>query len=359
MKILKRILKVLLALIAILVLCFAGLIIYALASDYKPAASDLLAVPDNPATLKDSLEINLLTWNIGYAGLDKDMDFFKDGGTKVITPKNRCLENISGICDFLKKNDSIDFFLIQEIDRKSKRSYRIDEYERISKVLPAYHPFFAKNYDVFFVPVPPSQPMGKVLSGLATFSKYIPENSTRYSLPGDFGFPTQLFYLDRCFMVNRYKLVNGKELVLINTHNEAFDESGEIRKAQMEKLKEYVLNEYVSGNYVIIGGDWNQYPPDLKPSFAHDKSFTGKVGNFNLRGIEATYMPAEWKWIFDPSTPSVRTDMAAYQASVTPTSICDIFLVSPNIKSLGVKGCDLGFTFSDHNPVIVKVKLGQ
>jgi endonuclease/exonuclease/phosphatase family metal-dependent hydrolase len=357
MKAVKRILKVFFALVIAALTLFIGLIVYAVVSDYKPADKILIENNDNPSVIKDSSVISLLTWNIGYAGLDKDMDFFKDGGTKVITPKNRCLENIAGISDFIKKNDSIDFILIQEIDRKSKRSYRIDEYEKIAGLLKDHHPFFAKNYDVFFVPVPPSQPMGKVVSGIATFSKYIPENSTRYSLPGDFGFPTQLFYLDRCFMVNRYKVENGKELVLINTHNEAFDENGEIRKAQMEKLKEYVINEYKSGNYVIIGGDWNQYPPDLKPEFPGNKAFTGVVGNFNLRGIEADYMPAEWKWLFDQTTPSVRTLMAAYDPATTPVSICDIFLVSPNVEALKVKGCHLGFAWSDHNPVLVQLKL--
>ncbi len=110
---------------------------------------------------------------------EKDMDFFYDGGTKVITPENNCRENISGIGDFLSANDTIDFIFLQEIDKDSKRSYRINEYENISKLLRGYNPSFALNYDVFFVPVPPSKPMGKVVAGLAVFSKYTPESSTR------------------------------------------------------------------------------------------------------------------------------------------------------------------------------------
>jgi len=357
MKTLKRILKSLLIIIALLVLSFIGLIVYAVATDYKPEDKELIAQVENPSVLKDSLSISLLTWNIGYAGLDKDMDFFKDGGTKVITPEDKCLDNISLIGDFLLKNDTVDYILLQEVDRNSKRSYRVDQYEKMAGILSGHHSFFAKNYDVFFVPVPPAKPMGKVLSGIAIFSKFAPESSTRYSLPGDFGFPTQLFYLNRCFMVNRYSIENGKELVLINTHNEAFDEGGNIRKAQMERLKEFILNEYNSGNYVIVGGDWNQYPPDFKPDFAGNKEFTGQIGNFNLVGIEPDYMPGEWKWIYDPSTPTFRTLVAAYDPATTPTSVCDIFLISPNIESVSVKCHHLGFTNSDHNPVITQVKL--
>jgi endonuclease/exonuclease/phosphatase family metal-dependent hydrolase len=357
MKILKIFFKGVLILIAALALCVIGIIVYAVISDYKPKDKEIISQSDHPSLLKDSHTFSLLTWNIGYAGLDKDMDFFYDGGTKVITPENNCRENISKIEDFLISNDSIDFIFIQEIDRDSKRSYRIDQYQRLSEKLSGYDHSFAKNYDVFFVPMPPSNPMGKVLAGMAIFSKFTPELSTRYSLPGHYAFPMQLFQLDRCFIVNRYKIENGKELVLINTHNEAFDKGGNIRKAQLERLREFVLNEFKSGNYVITGGDWNQSPPDFKPAFTANKGFTGLVGNFNLVGIESNYLPGDWKWIYDPATPSFRTEMAAYDPATTPTSVCDIFLISPNIESVSVKCQHLGFTNSDHNPVIIKVKL--
>jgi endonuclease/exonuclease/phosphatase family metal-dependent hydrolase len=354
---LKRILKIFLIIIALLIIGFAVLIVYAVASDYKPEDKKLIAQPDNPSMLNDSVCYSLLIWNIGYAGLDKDMDFFYDGGTKVITPENNCQQNISGIVDFLKNNDTIDFILLQEVDRDSKRSYHIDEYEKIASSLSDHKAFFAKNYDVFFVPTPPSKPMGKVKSGIAAYSKFTPVSSTRFSLPGDFGFPTQLFYLDRCFMVNRFKIENGKELVLINTHNEAFDESGDIRMAQMANLKEFILNEYDSGNYVITGGDWNQYPPEFKPAFSDNEAFTGQIGNFNLVGIESDYMPGDWKWVFDPAAPSFRTLLTAYDPATTPTCICDIFLISPNIETVSVKCHHLGFANSDHNPVIIQVKI--
>jgi endonuclease/exonuclease/phosphatase family metal-dependent hydrolase len=197
--------------------------------------------------------------------------------------------------------------------------------------------------------------MGEVNAGIATFSEFIPVSATRYSLPGVFGFPVQLFMLDRCFLVNRYKVENGKELVLINTHNEAFDE-GDIREAQMERLREFVLNEYNSGNYVVAGGDWNQYPPDFKPAFSDNKSFTGQIGNFNLMGIESDFMPGEWQWVYDPATPSFRTLLASYDPVTTPTSVCDFFLISPNLESVSVKCHHLGFENSDHNPIIMQAK---
>jgi len=350
MKILKKILTAVEIIIIVLVLGFIGLIVYALISDYKPEEKETIAQSDNPSILQDSISITLLTWNIGYAGLDKEMDFFYDGGTKVITPEANCRENIAEIGNYLKKNDTIDFIILQEVDRKSKRSYKIDEFADISEKLTGYKSFFAKNYDVFFVPMPLSNPMGKVVSGIATFSKYTPGSSVRFSLPGDFGFPTQLFYLDRCFMVNRYKMTNSKELVLINTHNEAFDE-GDIRRAQMEMLKGFIINEYNSGNYIIAGGDWNQCPPGFKPAFQENQVNTAQMV------MESDYLSTGWIYVFDPESPSNRSVVAAYDPSTTTTTVIDFFILSPNLEPVSVKCLNLGFEYSDHNPVIVQVKL--
>src|SRR4030042_1642253 len=128
MKILKKILKVLAAIVIFLVLFFAGIIIYALISDYKPEEKIILFSNSDSGMLADTIEISLMTWNIGYCGLDKEMDFFYDGGTKVATPETQCLENLDAVRKFISGNDTIDFFLIQEIDRGSKRSYRTDQY---------------------------------------------------------------------------------------------------------------------------------------------------------------------------------------------------------------------------------------
>ncbi len=350
MKILKRVFKAILIVLILFIVGFICLVLYAVISDYKPGATAIITKSDKPSVLEDSMVITIMTWNIGYAGLDSEMDFFYDGGTKVITPEDKCLENIEGISNFVKRNDTIDFIILQEVDRKSRRSYKIDEYEYIAEKLSGFNKFFAKNYDVFFVPTPVTNPMGKVLSGIATYSKYTAISSERYSLPGDFGFPTQLFYLDRCFMVNRYKLASGRELVLINTHNEAFDE-GDIRKAQMDMLKEFILNEYGKGNYVIAGGDWNQCPPDFKPAF------TGNQINTSQMVMESDFLTPEWKWVFDPAAPSNRTVVAAYDTETTTTTVIDFFLVSPNIEPVSVKCHHLGFANSDHNPVIMKVSL--
>lgn len=349
MRTVKKFLRGVIYIIILLWVLFFGIIIYGAITDYKPDEKVIVEENNSVSSLNDSLTMSILTWNIGYCGMDEGMDFFYDGGTKVRTSRKNFEANLSAVTEFLGQNDTVDFILLQEVDRKSKRSYRTDEYEIISDQLKVASSQFAINYDVFFVPVPPSSPMGKVYSGIATLGRMTPKNSIRYSFPGEYGFPKQVFMLDRCFMVNRYPLSNGKELLIINTHNEAFD-AGHIRRTQMEYLRSFMVDEYSKGNYIIAGGDWNQSPPDFNPSYQDE------VNTYQMM-LESDFVPFEWTWAYDNTTPSNRTVTAPYNPEVTATTVIDFFLLSPNVRSISVKCIDLDFRNSDHNPVILRANL--
>lgn len=346
----RKILKAAIILIIILWATFFGIILYAIISDYRPEPEINLIKSETPGKIDEGNPITIMSWNIGYAGLDDEMDFFYDGGTKVRPSQEQYNENIGSIAGFLRDNDSLDFIFLQEVDRKSRRSYKNDQYEKFQTSLPGKSSQFAVNYDVFFVPVPPSNPMGKVLSGISVFGDVEPESSTRYSFPGKYSFPKQLFMLDRCFIANRYPLENGKELVLINTHNEAFD-TGDIRKAQMDFLRDFLITEYNKGNYIIAGGDWNQSPAGFIPQF------NGNVVNTNQMMLEKGFLPEDWTWAYDNKKPSNRTVTGPYRPKVTATTVIDFFLLSPNVETVSVKCKNLEFENSDHNPVFLVARL--
>ncbi|MCF8366305.1 MAG: hypothetical protein K9H16_11020, partial [Bacteroidales bacterium] len=294
-----------------------------------------------------------LSWNIGYAGLGKEMDFFYDGGKQVRPSKSLNQSYLNSILEFLGQNKEVDFILLQEVDEKSGRSYRINQVEKIAETLPKHAFSFAKNYDVPFVPVPPTNPMGLVKSGLVSFAKYTPFESERRSFPGNYAWPTSLFMLDRCFLVQRFKTSGNTELIVVNTHNSAFDD-GQLRKGQLDVLKKFALNEYLNGNYVIIGGDWNQNPPGFDPGQIN----TGNIVSKNDQGnISSTLMPPGWVWAFDPLIPTNRSVVAPYQEESTLTTVIDFFLLSPNISLEKVTGINLNFESSDHNPVLIEILL--
>ena len=348
----RKFLKICAIILLVPVVIFAIVIGFATLTDYRPDVSEVFPnLKSTSDTLPDSAAINLLIWNIGYCGLDKHMDFFYDGGTKVRTPEEQLRFNYSAISRFLQTDDSVDMILLQEVDVRSKRSYRINEVQQFTEVLNEYSAYYGKNYDVFFVPVPPAHPMGAVNSGLLSLSRINPATTARYTFPGQYGWPKRLFMLDRCFMVMRFPVSNGKELLVINTHNEAYDD-GSIRDQQMSYLKEFLLSEYKQGNYIVVGGDWNQCPPGFKPHFSEDVFDT-----LNNKGVEVNYLPPDWQWVYDANTPTNRRLDIAYSRGKTLTTVIDYFLLSPNVRPLAYKITDLGFENSDHQPVSIKIAL--
>ncbi len=342
--------RIILYLLGILAFLFLVFLVYFTFSDYQPDKIKTLAKNKNSRPLnKDT--VDLLIWNIGYCGLSEDMSFFYDGGEEVRTSEEKTRENLGSAKNYLKNKQTVDFFLLQEVDKRSKRSYYINEFDSISKALPNYKAFFALNYKVPFVPLPPHKPMGIVKSGLATFSLHTPFKVERHPFPGNYAWPKKLFMLDRCFMVAKYSLPGEHELLIINTHNSAYDDGG-LKAIQMEHLKKYISKEYEKGNYIIAGGDWNQYPPDI----SDHKDSSVKYSLNKTTTISEDYMPEGWKWAYDPQTPTNRSLEKPLNEN-TDKTVIDFYLLSPNIEPIQIKTDDLKFKNSDHQPVYLKARL--
>lgn len=334
------------------VLIFGLFLLYSTATWYNPPEKMVLSETQTPDSLSRDSVYSIVSWNIGYSGLGDDMDFFYDGGKKVRDSYGRTVENIDSITQFLKRKSSKTFIFIQEIDLFSKRSYYTNQLDTFSRQLNEFHTL-ALNYKVDFVPIPFSSPYGMVRSGIVIFSHFIPEESVRYAYPGSFGWPTRLFQLRRCMLLNRYPLKGGKELVLINSHMSAFDR-GDMKKQEMKYLKDFISYEFEQGNYVIAGGDWNQSPPGFPlTTFGPDY----KSDSFLLTNVPEGFMPERWKWAFDPTEPTNRYLLKPYKQGETYTCIIDFFLVSPNVEVVKNKTFNLNFRNSDHNPVLMEFRL--
>ena len=269
----------------------------------------------------------------------------------VITPEPLVKKYIDGIYETIDKYKDYDFLLLQEVDINSKRSHNINIVEGILSILPQHNNAFATNYDVRYLPFPWTEPLGKIRSGLLSCSKMLPEESIRVAFPGITDFPRKLFYLERCMIFSRYKLKSGKDLIVINTHLEAYDDGG-VKKEQMKVMKKWVTEEYDKGNYVIIGGDWNIAPPGFDVHKWEKEPVNDTLYKMNN---DANYIPG-WKYAFDENTPTNRKNDKPLN-SKTFTTVIDYFLLSPNIDLIETKGVDAGFQNSDHNPVSMSIKL--
>lgn len=346
------IIKIFFWIIIIVLIAFALFLLYITLTDYRPDSKEIIFQNSN-SKLIDQDTFSLITWNIGYAGLGAEMDFFYDGG-KMVRPSNEMSRKyLDGIKDYLKSNDSIDFFLLQEIDIEARRSHWMNEVNEIKALMTDHSAIFAKNYDVPFVPVPLYEPMGYVKGGLLSLSKKNPETAERYAYPLIASWPNRLFLLDRCFILNRYPLSKGIDLVVLNTHNSAYVYDSILREKEFEVIKHKMLEEYDKGNFVIAGGDWNANPPYFEtPGYFNGHKFepTSIKMNPNL-------LPEDWIWAFSPNAPTNRNNDNSYVKGENGTTYIDYFVVSPNIEVLKTKTIDLEFENADHNPVFIKIRL--
>ncbi|MBL0309657.1 MAG: endonuclease/exonuclease/phosphatase family protein [Bacteroidetes bacterium] len=354
----KQILLVFGILVLAAVVYVGGMILFGVLTKFRPKPVEDIAVNmenpsfHQPVVIEDSV-LSLLIWNIGYAGLGAETDFFYDGGKMVTAPKAQVTKDLEGIKKYLVENRKTDFILLQETDRKSKRSWKTDQVKEIQKQLPEHVSAFAPNFDVKFLPFPFTNPIGEVFGGLQSLSRYLPSESQRISLPGISDFPRRYFYLDRCLLLQRFPVKNGKNLVVINTHFEAYDKGGTVKVEQRALTKKIMEDEYAKGNYVIVGGDWNIAPPGFN---VHQWEKQKEEDELYLMNNDSIYIPG-WSYVYDPAIPSNRKNNFPYDPTTTFTTVIDYYFVSPNIEVLQVKTSDMQFAYSDHQPVKMDIKL--
>ena len=350
----KKFLKVLLILVLVIVLAAAGLIGWLSIAEYKPEAVEELNFTtrdENSPSLPQGESVTVLSWNIGYAGLGSNADFFMDGGENVkSSDRERVESNLQDIRELLYGESAPDLILLQEVDVNSSRTYGIDQ----SACLTAGNAAHALNYSCPFVPFP-LPPIGKVNSGVFTTTDYAIDRAERISLPCPFSWPVSTANLKRCLLVS-YLPIEGsdKQLVLVNLHLEAYDD-GEGKIAQTRQLNEFIQSEYEKGNYVIAGGDFNQIFPGSLEVYPNTHPELWEPGV-----LTEDMLPEGWSYAYDLSVPSCRLLNQPYDpadAENTQHYVIDGFILSPNVTLESVETLDEGFIASDHNPVLLRVTL--
>ena len=349
----KKLIRAILLVVCLVLILAIGFIAYLTITDYKPAEREDLSISgtaDRSPAVGDT--ITLLSFNTGYAGLGEESDFFMDGGEEVRTTEAIVEKNMAGIEDVLASGQA-NIYLLQEVDSGSKRSYNTlqsDIYANITGLISSY----ALNFKCNYVPYP-LPTIGKVSSGLQTLSAFNVESAERLSLPSPFSWPVSIANLKRCLMVS-YIPIEGsdKQLVVINLHLEAYDD-GEGKLEQTAALWELLNEEYEKGNYVIAGGDFNQAFPGSEDTYPILDAELWTPGEL----LEAD-LPDGWYYAFDDSTPTCRLLNEPYQPLSADTQyyVIDGFICSPNVELVEMGTLNLGFSYADHNPVELTIKLG-
>lgn len=364
-KVIKHILITLLCLVLVLALVVGGYVLY-LVIQYKRIPDFTPLEENNPreAIMQAGQPYSALTYNIGFGAYNPEFSFFMDtgmmnDGTKVTGAHARAqsaeivqTDTQGAIAELQAQNP--DFCLLQEVDVKADRSWKIDQSSMISAAMPDYSSVYASNFHSAYLAYPFHEPHGAVEAGLLTLSRYKDTSAVRRSYPVDESFPTKFFDLDRCFTVQRLPVEGGSELVLINSHMSAYDEGGKIRAAQMEVLAKTMQDERAKGNWVIVGGDFNHALCGTVEAFPSQQKIPPWVAVFDDASLPEGFTVVQADNVTSVAT--CRSSDISYTKGVNYEVVLDGFIVSDNV-SASATNLDTGYLFSDHNPVLLHFSL--
>ena len=354
----KKWVKILLIVLLAVVLLAAAYVAYVFISYHRIGNQPLTPVqtPDTAPSLSAGEAYTLVSWNIGFGAYEEDYGFFMDGGTESRAwSKERLTANMDAIAGYLKQQDA-DFYLLQEVDTDATRSYHVDEREPLYAALFDKSSVFCQNYDSPYLLYPLTKPHGASQSGLLTFAPVNIAAANRVELPVEGGF-MKLLDLDRCYSVSRIPAEGGKELVLYDLHLSAYTSDGTIATEQLKLLLADMQAEYDAGNWCVAGGDFNK---DLLGDSAvyfgeadQESTWAQPIPEDTFDGFNVSLIAP-----LDEGNPvpSCRNADGPYHQGQYVLTV-DGFLVSDNVTVTSSDVVDLGFAYSDHNPVEMRFVL--
>lgn len=245
----RKLIKYTLSVFVILIVTSAVFFFWASATNHSTEDYSKLIEYNYPDVVDNDSVYSIITYNLGYlSGMTNNLP--------VPRPSALFNENLLRVYNELEKLNA-HIVCLQEIDFHSKRSHYINQQEELQK-LGFNSVFQAVNWDKKYLPFPyypPSLHFGEVYSGQSILSKYPLKDIERIVLErvADSPFYLDAFYLDRVAQVSKI-LIEGKTVVLINVHLEAFDfVTRTIQTKHIAKL----YDAYKDSFPVILAGDFN------------------------------------------------------------------------------------------------------
>ncbi|MCL2818920.1 MAG: endonuclease/exonuclease/phosphatase family protein [Actinomycetia bacterium] len=359
----RRFLSIIGLALAIIALIVAAYVAYVYLSYHR--------IPDNQMWAFDVEEtdavplgkdLTAVTFNIGFGAYVPEYSFFMDGGTESRAFSMQDATNAVNGAMELAKSFNPDFVLLQEVDIKADRSYRVNQLNLVKRKFPEFYTHEAINYDSAYLFYPLTDPIGKSQAAIVTSSRFPMSAFTRRSLPMPTDF-SKFLDLDRCYTVSEIPTKNEKTLCIYNVHLIAYGGSTDIATAQVQMLLDDMEERAKAGDYVICGGDFNH---DLLDSFAifngEGHTLPGWAHPFPIDLIpDGITLLNEYTNVEDKDEDLIPTSRDANKPYTGPEGhtlvIIDGFLVSDNVEVKSIENIDAQFEFSDHNPVVLRFRL--
>ncbi len=337
-----------------------------------------LEVLDNrPANVTRAVSYEVVTYNLNYGAFSSDYTYYKSlgynengkqtkGSHSRAQSKERVEVNTKGSAGLLStgSNANAEFFMLQEVDVNSTRTYYVNERQILKDVMVNYAEIFAETGSSKYVFSPLTSPVGKYNSGMLTYSIFDVDYAMRYSLPSNNEFPSKYSATDNCISVVKCLLAGSGEqtqLVLINVDLSMYEDS-RIKESCLAEVYKYMKSEVDRGNYVIVGGSFSYllYGKDgafenkmKTPDWCKDlpECFNEtKLNEIDCR-IVKDFIAVELK------TGTTRDSSVKYKKGETFEAITDGFIVSNNVITEKIEVMDNEFLYSAHNPVRLTFRL--
>ncbi len=307
-----------------------------------------------PMTLRQGEPIELVSWNLQYCASRKH-HFWYDGGQAVIVPKSDVLATLDAVSGLLRER-SPHLALLQEVDRDSNRTHRIDQLPPLVQAMGANRWVSASYHNSIFVPTPSHQMMGRVDMNLAILSRLpMGPRAQRLQLP-----KLQENFLRRAFNLKRALLwseipIEGqdKPLAVAVTHLSAFSRGDGTMQRQVQVLDGWMKEREELGQPFVLAGDMNLLPPGDDPSrLGEDSALYSDQSNPITSLVPAHRTAFPPRAMLDPSNFTYLPFGAT-----EPDRKIDYIFVGPGVQVLDAQVLRQYTEVSDHLPLAITFSL--
>lgn len=350
-------------LIGVVVLALALATAIRLTTFHPPAvANEQVTCPEEAPELDAGQSLKVMSWNVQYfAGKDHVFwyDLLDESGPDERPAPEAITATFEEVTRVVEDEDP-DVLLLQEVDDGADRTDGEDQLARLLEQVGDTYPCHASAFywKAAFVPHPSI--MGSVGMKLSTVSRFRIADATRYQLaqmPNDL--LTRQFDIRRATLETRLPVAGGDDLVVLNTHLDAFAQGSDTMQRQVAETRELLDDLTDADEPWVIGGDFNLLPPgrqydDLGPDqqayYQPDSELAVLTDAYDsVPSVEEADGPdrADWFTHF-PNDPAVDA----------PDRTIDYLFRAPNLE-LGDHEVRSGDTLeiSDHLPVVATYTL--
>jgi len=323
----------------------------------EPVISD-----SNAAPLTKDKAIKILSYNVQFMA-GKEYVFWFDvpegDGPDSSASASTIQKTANDVANIIIDEDP-DFIYLQEIDDGAKRTGKQDQLKILLDLLPEsyQHHTSAFYWKSGFVPHP--KILGRAGMKLSIISKYPIQNAKRHqlALTPDNVLAKHLG-IKRAILEAHVPYAEGGELVLLNTHLEAFSKQSDTLQKQVDQVHALLTRLDQEKTPWVIGGDFNLLPPkqyDTLPTrqqtyYRPTSELSDLTNSFacipSMEDIAAD--PAAW-YTFYSNDPDVKQ----------PDRTLDYLFYSPLLSctSKTIRQHDTA-TISDHYPMVATFQLND